>query len=940
MPLDTDPLILVWDLRNSNAPERVSIIFPQDLNKTKLAQVLRGHEGGVLSLSWCHQDNDLLLSCGKDNRTVCWNPQTGQAYGEFPVVTNWTFQTRWNPYNPGIIATASFDGKVAVQTIQNTNSEGSHGGAAQSQSLDGEDFFAKAQTQPQSDAFSLSKAPKWLERPCGVSFGFGGKVVSFQPEGSDGTGVRLSAVRVSNFAIDSEIGDITDSFEKAINKRDLKGICETKISDATTETEKTDWKVIETLISDNPRKELIKYLGFPKEDDEAADRLSTLTINGDVGDQSSENKANKVKNNRLSAFFDASHEGDNFLADLAATKGAKTNNPFHIYSGSETEADRKITQSLTLGQFSKAMEICLREDRLSDAFMIAICGGQQCIDQVQKAYFTKQDNGPNYLRLLASVVGKNLWDVVYNADLENWREVMAALCTYASAEEFPDLCEALGDRLEEQLSRESSEKSSLQTDASFCYIAGSKLEKVVSLWVSELERNEGSRLQDQSEDSTFSIHARTLQSFIEKVTVFREVTRYEDSDLRSKANWKLRSLYEKYLEYADILASHGQLQVAEKYLDLLPEKYAAAEIARNRVKQATQKAPSLVAARQPVNSTAPSNRLLARSPNFEDQRASGSKFSKPSSNIYAPSGLDQSHGSYAPQVSGSYGAPSYQPTQSSQMSQRQQLGATPPSIYGAPNQTQSLVPPPRNFNASPSIAPPSKAQNISNWNDTPESFFKPPTSRRGPAGVNPGTINAPFPSQSGTPVPPMAGPQYGTQQRSTPPGPPPRGTGPPPRTMTPQGNGPQLYQQPERPSSSAASIYAPQQSAGQLGLGQQQVQIPRGPSPYNAPPSGPPPSNRYAPTPELPTPAPGPQSQRQNPPLNPYAPQQNYSDPRSLTSNQYGSQMGSQTPPSQQPGPPPRSSTASAGPPQAPMQGSRSNTAQSQRATPKYRESH
>ncbi|RMD40703.1 hypothetical protein DV735_g4444, partial [Chaetothyriales sp. CBS 134920] len=105
VPLEQEPVILVWDLRNSNAPERT----------------LRGHDNGVLSLSWCQQDSDLLLSCGKDNRTILWNPQTGQSYGDYPVVTNWTFQTRWNPHNPNFFATASFDGKVQIQTIQNTN---------------------------------------------------------------------------------------------------------------------------------------------------------------------------------------------------------------------------------------------------------------------------------------------------------------------------------------------------------------------------------------------------------------------------------------------------------------------------------------------------------------------------------------------------------------------------------------------------------------------------------------------------------------------------------------------------------------------------------------------------------------------------------------------------------------------------------------------------
>jgi protein transport protein SEC31 len=156
-PDDLTPFILLWDLRNSNAPERT----------------LQGHEQGVLSLSWCQQDSDLLISCGKDNRTLVWNPQTGERYGEFPEVTNWTFLTRFNPQNPNLSATASFDGKITVQTLQNTNPSTSQ--TATQSSLDGEDFFTKAQSQPQGASFSLAEAPKWYETPVGASFGFGGK---------------------------------------------------------------------------------------------------------------------------------------------------------------------------------------------------------------------------------------------------------------------------------------------------------------------------------------------------------------------------------------------------------------------------------------------------------------------------------------------------------------------------------------------------------------------------------------------------------------------------------------------------------------------------------------------------------------------------------------------------------------------------------------------
>src|SRR5690606_17533293 len=106
------------------------------------------------------------LSCGKDNRTIAWNPRTGERLGEFPEVTNWTFQTTFNPHNPNLSATASFDGKITVQTLQNTNPETSQ--TAADKNLDDEDFFSAAQTQPQGASWSLAKAPKWFERPIGA----------------------------------------------------------------------------------------------------------------------------------------------------------------------------------------------------------------------------------------------------------------------------------------------------------------------------------------------------------------------------------------------------------------------------------------------------------------------------------------------------------------------------------------------------------------------------------------------------------------------------------------------------------------------------------------------------------------------------------------------------------------------------------------------------
>ena len=917
IPDEPDPAIFVWDLRNANAPERV----------------LKGHDRGILSLSWCQQDNDLLLSCGKDNRNICWNPQTGEALGEFPVVTNWTFQTRWNPHNPGFVATASFDGKISVQSIQSTGSDAHVQAEDQVQTADDEDFFNKASSQPRGSLFSLKKAPKWLQRPCGASFGFGGKIVLFKcstPETN-----RRSVVKISRYAADDAIVKSTNLFESSLREKDLTAICDSRISEATNDADREDWKVIKTLIAGDTKKDLLMYLGYSSHDNEAADGLSQLSINGSKGDleeETSNNDARAPKNNRLSAFFEGGGDGDNFLSELAATKGAKTNNPFEMYNGAESESDRLIIRALLLGEFDKALDVCLHEGRMSDAFMIAICGGQSCIKKAQTAYFSQKETGPNYLRLLASVVGKDLWDLVYNADLNSWKDVMASLCTYAEAGEFSDLCEALGDRLEEQMG-ESSNGPDLRKDAAFCYLAGSKLEKVVAIWTSELMKNESSSLKDMAKGSGFSIHARSLQSFIEKVTVFREAIQYQDTQQSATSDWKLAPLYDKYIEYADIASSHGQLQVAERYLDLLPASYSVADVAKRRVKTATQKPGTQVATKQPLSSGRAGQRGPSAVPAFQQEQqpirsiptsaapANPYAPSSASANPYAPASALQTPSSYPP-GSSQYGPPSYgNPSHQQQQAQPQsQLGMSyGPRYPGGSNGTPG--PPPHNFNASPSALPPSKAANMGNWNDMPENFFKPPaTSRRGTPAVG---ANSHPQFQPALPSPSHP---IGPPPRSTPPlAPPPKaGTGPQRMTSPP-------LNQLERPSSAMNNPYAPSQSSLPV---QSQATIPRGPSPYNAPPSIPPPNNRYAPSQPTsaaqsnpPTSVSSMRGPPPPPPSNPYAPQQNHAiPPQSLQSHQ-------PPPPPSSAGPPPRSSVPSAGSPQGAVQVSKSKLAQAQRRT-------
>lgn len=825
-PDDNTPVILLWDLRNSNAPERT----------------LQGHEQGVLSLSWCHQDSDLLLSSGKDNRTLVWNPQTGERYGELPEMTNWTFQTHFDPTNPNLSATASFDGRITIQTLQNTNPDSAQGPAEKN--LDGEEFFRAAQTQPQGALWSLSKAPKWFERPIGASFGFGGKIVVFKASPAQPGQKWTSKVIISKFSADSDVSSATDKFQEALASGNLAAIYEDRMQQAKTDEEKADWKVMETLVGDNPRGKIVEYLGFKER--ELANGASKQPAEAEAQKEADAKPEGGVeeeeeKTKGVSDLFDGGKgEGDvddDFLFNVAATKGAKTDNPFHLLSDSDTAIEKEITRALMLGNFARATEICLAEEHIADAFLIANCGDQELVDKVQSAYLAKKSSMPSYMRLLGSVIAKNLWDVVYNANLEHWKETMAILCTFSNPTEFPDLCEALGDRIGEEGQRK---------DASFCYLVGSKLEKVVGIWMAELEEAEQAEMKEPSEDSTFSVHARSLQNFIEKVTIFRQVTKFEDTEQGQSSGWKLATLYDKYTEYADILAGHGQLEVAHKYLDLLPFNYPAAEIARSRVMMATQRpAARTAAARQPAATrAAPSEPQLS----YGYQAAPAAPVA--AANPYGGISQTMPPAVRPPQP---YMAPlhPYQPAGGYQPPQPGYLGGmAPPPMGGAP---------PRN--TTPSQPPPSQAKKMDNWNDVPLVTKTVP--RRATPSAAP--ITAPFPGQQGPSGPPTAG-SYG--QHTSPP-PPPKGPAAP-RVQSPLVGPPQ-------PLSTVASQYTPAAAPPTAGTAAPHIPqvVPRTASPYNAPPSGPPSSNRYAPAPSAPQqpsqpPLPGPGSRP--PPANPYGP--------------------------------------------------------------------
>ncbi|KAG0287831.1 protein transport protein S31, partial [Linnemannia gamsii] len=592
---DNNPVILVWDLRYAHAPEKT----------------LSGHTKGILSLSWCQQDSDLLLSAGKDCRSLCWNPKSGEIIGELPQSTGWTFDIDWCPRNPDLLASASFDGKINVHSIQSThdNESGSAGHAIQ----DSHDPFAAPQyhNQGPTAAISLKQPPKWLRRPVGATFGFGGKLAIFRnkpappmnlPPGAvapAGVPTTISSVTLANIVTEPEIAQRAADLEHALETKTLDKFCEGRSQ--TDQTTAEYWTVLRALFEANPREQLVHHLGFDKQEmvDQVAALTQQMNLNSDSSVTSPQPDGGLQNHRGSTTEMNALFSGGN--ADLIGSEDAfgnystsaptsefkvKPSIPFHIYPLSDTDIDKKITRCIVAGDFDSAVNVCLHDGRLSDALVLAICGGPELLERTQKAYFERRAASTPYIRLLQSVVTGDLEDVVRNADLVDWQEIVVILCTFARPDDFGKLCESLGNRLEQQwiIKAQAGEQADeIRCNTVLCYLAAGNLERVVSIWIQEQEQELALSGYDPS-TSEYERNARSLQAFIEKVTVFRKAIDYVDVAISGNPNednpeeqqdgqHKLAALYDKYTEYAEIMAAQGRLSTAIEFLNLTPVDY-------------------------------------------------------------------------------------------------------------------------------------------------------------------------------------------------------------------------------------------------------------------------------------------------------------------------------------------------------------------------------
>ncbi|KAI8909273.1 hypothetical protein DFJ77DRAFT_433416 [Powellomyces hirtus] len=563
---DNAPGLLIWNLQNAAAPQ----------------MALHGHQKGVLSMAWCPKDSDLLLSCGKDNSTLAWNPNTGEMIGELAHTSNWSFDVQWCPRNPDLVAVSSFDGNLAVHSLQSSGADEDEVPPTPVQVPHSDDPFSAQNlnpTQPYvSTAFALRQPPKWLRRPVGATFGFGGKLVTFDQQSRN--------VLVRTVPTELAFAQRVDELEAVMADdqiQSFKQFCERRSvandeGDAVNDTDRETWKFMKVMLESGAREQVVEYLGLDRSNLGGA-RLAGLLQKLKLSAQTKPEEL--VEPAKPSAPAPP-------IAD--ASKDA-TPDPFSLYPtkpGQDADIDILITKAVILGDFEAAVDVALGANRLSDAMMLAVSGGSDLLLRTQQEYFRRQKKEKTYIRVLQSVVQGDLTDIVENGHLDGpeggWKDILALICTYGTAEESSELFSKLGKRLEEagpkvEALKAGAPRENKKFAAVLCYLAAGDLKRVVDIWgKKEIEEEhkllKGAGAANKKDVTARSSHMVALQSLIEKVTVFRKAIGFADPELRNPSGFfQLESLYDHYAEYAESIASQGKLDMAWTILELVPEGF-------------------------------------------------------------------------------------------------------------------------------------------------------------------------------------------------------------------------------------------------------------------------------------------------------------------------------------------------------------------------------
>ena len=201
-------------------------------------------------------------------------------------------------------------------------------------------------------------------------------------------------VTVSQVITDQPLIEKSQHLEATIQSGQLVEYCNYKVENAANENQANVWKFIMATFSQNKSKAFVDLLGFDDENVEA--KIERVLSKEEKTEHASTEPLNSQLNESLNLYDSSSSAFDHIDLNQKSSdvdefaQIARSFSPIDLKFESEIEAT--ISDSLLLGRYKTVVDLCIQENRFTDAILVASFFDKDLFAQVQKLYLDKNKN--------------------------------------------------------------------------------------------------------------------------------------------------------------------------------------------------------------------------------------------------------------------------------------------------------------------------------------------------------------------------------------------------------------------------------------------------------------------------------------------------------------------------------------------------------------------
>ena len=389
------------------------------------AMYSNGHSTSIISLHKNPFDKRFLLSLGRDNVVTCWSLKTKKPLCKVQM-NDPASQVMWGRKIKDSFICVREDGKLYSDRINFV-----------------EDMNLYSEGQ--------EIIPNWMIPKRSITFGFGGKFYKFSRDIKNN---KENNIQVFKLNAHKEFVDQIKGFLEKSEKNDLKEILDIKIEQAKNQGNKNSnlalfWTALKSVYEKNIDI-FFNETGLNKE--EFSNEISAALGHA------------KKKENMPQLYMPPPEESAEDLNELFNAPVEKEAPRKQSISAKETEIPNTITEeiikntnwsvgnektikkSLLLGDLESAVQLLFKNNRNSEALLIASTK-PELFEKAKETYFAKEND--LFVKSIFPAIINNNFDLLFDYNVsKEWKEYLFYVNTYSvNNEDFKSFADKLGDKL-------------------------------------------------------------------------------------------------------------------------------------------------------------------------------------------------------------------------------------------------------------------------------------------------------------------------------------------------------------------------------------------------------------------------------------------------------------------------------------------------------------